>query len=756
MSLNIDLSKQEYPVFDTENEKKVFNLSKSKNIIFGRNGTGKSTLCKLIEEQFSNEYNVHIFSGFDGLVVDNKMNALVLGKETKEAKEGIERIESQLTKLYKEKESLEKSWKSLKWNDTYEELNIEKHVLYKRKEDIEIKIKKQQTKVDRFCSNQASTIKNKYPQITGVNYNLNNFKEDIIQSKLLSEKEQKVNKIKFAEETKYIPSYNYSFPSFNLKEYLERINKILEHTVQTVVVIEELKDNAEKKNFAKQGLKLHIAGDKCSFCGNVVEEERINKVKSLVSSEEVEIFQTKIEDEIHKVNEIIKVIQEINIIDKNDFYTIYHNDIDEINSEIDHKRKKIESFFKILKNALKEKASNLFQPLENLDLSVPDNFNSLEISVSYIIKKHNQYTEKLDSIKNEARKKLRLHYVAESLLKKEEYQKDWRGFGVEDAYLIQLERDLENVNKEVKKEINKIWGAKEPLTEGTLYYIEDKISELEKSKNIIIKNTKSTYEFVRIINKKLKSAGETNLELDLVTDDNGIEHYKIKDGDNYRSIDRVSTGERNIIAFLYFMERLSDIEVNNNKNKIIVFDDPMNSNDDAMQYLIITELQKLYDNKYPDKFTGQNDYFICLTHNAHFYLNLPKYQNERKYRACDFYRLENGRIISVKSMEEDFKTHYESLWIELKALYNNNLKNTMLNVMRRIIETYTKFNRINEKNFYERKEEHYKLFNVNSHSIDDLSAEFIGKDRDVLLNMFRELFEKNNAITHFEAFWSKN
>ena len=103
MSLNIDLSKQEYPVFDTENEKKVFNLSKSKNIIFGRNGTGKSTLCKLIEEQFSNEYNVHIFSGFDGLVVDNKMNALFLGKETKEAKEGIERIESQLTKLYKEK-----------------------------------------------------------------------------------------------------------------------------------------------------------------------------------------------------------------------------------------------------------------------------------------------------------------------------------------------------------------------------------------------------------------------------------------------------------------------------------------------------------------------------------------------------------------------------------------------------------------------------------------------------------------------------
>src|SRR5699024_10165226 len=146
--------------------------------------------------------------------------------------------------------------------------------------------------------------------------------------------------------------------------------------------------------------------------------------------------------------------------------------------------------------------------------------------------------------------------------------------------------------------------------------------------------------------------GKTNLELDLVTDDNGLEHYKIKDGDRHRSIDKISTGEKNIIAFLYFMERLSDIEMNNDKSKIIIFDDPMNSNDDAMQYLIITELQKLYDNKYPEKFTTQNDYFICLTHNAHFYLNLPKYQNNRKYKKCDFYRLENGRIISVKSIGE--------------------------------------------------------------------------------------------------------
>lgn len=758
MALNIDLSKQEYPVFNIDSENGILNLGKKRNIIFGRNGTGKSTLCKLIKEQYSDKYGVHIFTGFDDLVVDNKMDALVLGKETKEAKENIERIERQLTKLYKQKEDLKKIEKSLMWDELYEEEDIEKHILYKKSEELENRVSKQKIKLDGFCRNQASSIKNKYPQITGLNYNINSFKDDIPRSKVLSETVLKENKLKYSEETKSIIGDNYSFPLFNFKEYLERINEILEHAVQTVVVIEELKDNAEKKNFAKQGLELHKAGDKCSFCGSVVEEERINKVKSLVSSEEVEIFQMQIEEEIKRVNENIKAIQEIRVIDNNDFYSIYQDEINEINSEIESKREIAEAFFESLKKVLEKKQSNLFQPLDKLKLAVPEEFLNLENLVSQIVEKHNQYTEKLDSIKDEAKEKLRLHYVAESLLKKEEYRKCWRGFEVEDAYLNQLEEELENVNNEVKEEIKKIWGSKEPLTEGTLYYIEYKVSELENHKNIIIENTKSTYEFVRILNEKLKSAGKTNLELDLVTDENGLEHYKIKDGNRHRPIDRISTGEKNIIAFLYFMERLGDVEKNHNKNKIIVFDDPMNSNDDAMQYLIITELQKLYNNDYPDKFNAdQDDYFICLTHNAHFYLNLPNRMGRMRYDRFGLYRLENSEVIRVNSMEEDFKTHYESLWIELKAIYQNNLINTMLNVMRRIVETYTKFNRINEKDFYEGKEEHYKLFNVNSHSIDDLSAEFIGKeDRDVLLNMFRDLFEENNAITHFETFWSKD
>lgn len=73
--------------------------------------------------------------------------------------------------------------------------------------------------------------------------------------------------------------------------------------------------------------------------------------------------------------------------------------------------------------------------------------------------------------------------------------------------------------------------------------------------------------------------------------------------------------------------------------------------------------------------------------------------------------------------------------------------------MRRIIETYTKFNKINPIVFYTNKEEHQKLFNVNSHSIDDHSMEVIGKNKEELLIMFKDLFDSNNASEHFNTHW---
>lgn len=70
-----------------------------------------------------------------------------------------------------------------------------------------------------------------------------------------------------------------------------------------------------------------------------------------------------------------------------------------------------------------------------------------------------------------------------------------------------------------------------------------------------------------------------------------------------------------------------------------MLDDPMTSNDDTMQYLMIGEIQKLCSK------INDGSYLIILTHNCHFYLNvrpnmMPTYKKsgvEGLYKEIGFY-----------------------------------------------------------------------------------------------------------------------
>lgn len=203
--------------------------------------------------------------------------------------------------------------------------------------------------------------------------------------------------------------------------------------------------------------------------------------------------------------------------------------------------------------------------------------------------------------------------------------------------------------------------------------------------------------------------------------------------------------------FLYFLEKLDEVkETPVNKPRIIVFDDPMNSNDDGMQYLIIEELQTLM------KKLLETDHFILLTHNKHFYINV---RYNHKYNKDKFIRFHsNGtktQIITLVKDEDDFKTSYESLWIELKLLYEYDVTSAdmLLNPIRRIIETFTKFNALDKTNFCNEVSGAKKLFDVNSHSIDDIEAELNGKTKQEVIQMFYDCFAKNDYGNHFLKYW---
>lgn len=79
----------------------------------------------------------------------------------------------------------------------------------------------------------------------------------------------------------------------------------------------------------------------------------------------------------------------------------------------------------------------------------------------------------------------------------------------------------------------------------------------------------------------------------------------------------------------------------------------------------------------------------------------------------------------------------------------------MLNPIRRIFETFSKFNNISSSVLFKNDAEAKKLFDVNSHSIDDLEADLNGKTKEDIISKVRELFSNNNAQAHFEKYWDQ-
>ncbi|CAM3810700.1 AAA family ATPase [Alkalicoccus chagannorensis] len=767
MTIEIDLTQQEYPVFNIDSNQYTKLELKNKNFIFGKNGAGKSTLSKMIYEEYNSEFDIYFFTGFQGITKDNRLNALVLGQENIDAKEELESIEQKVDELEISKDRIVKEIKSLEWNDANYELGLKPNILYSNMENIRKNVEGQEKKIEQYFQDKARELREQMnPQITKTSYNKNNFREDIDNSEVQGNEKIKEYEQLLIENNKKKIETLYEVRDINFNDLIKKVNAVLSHQAKEVETISEIKDDPNRKEFAKQGVSLHKAGDNCSFCGNKVTEKRLERIESFISTSEIEIIQNTIRDMSSHIDDQFINLEYIPKVNKEDFYINYHSTIDEINSDIEDKISEYKRVLEILKNKLIEKNMNLFKPTEYLSLDLPSNFSKISNEVNELILNQNGLIDNIEESQNTARDKLRLHYVALKLSEGNDYKDNWEGYFIEFQKLKDLKESLKYRKKEIEDRKLEFIGIESAPEENTLNYCQQKLVKYKKRQAEVLDKTKSTQKFVDIINSKLESSGKSNLKLTLVKDENNIEHYQVKDGNGTRQVDRISTGEKNIIAFLYFLESISEVDKQSNDNKIIIFDDPVNSNDDTMQYLIITEIQKLYTDKYRDKFNSKKDYFICLTHNVHFYLNIQPQGNfkqvkvingERrefsKYDKNNFFRIENRVFKHITAQKDDFNTHYEALWFELKELYENDLLNSTLNSMRRIIETYTKFNKINPVEFYQDKEEHKKLFDVNSHSIDDHSMETIGKDKNELMEMFRDLFSHNNAIDHFNTHW---
>ena len=706
-------------------EGKELELS-SKNFIFARNGSGKSTLSKAIYNQKQSEFEVHIFNGFDSLIGENEnLDAFSLAVNASEKEAEIKELKEKITKTEQDLSFVKKIL--VEKNGENEEPTLHDECIEKRKV-----FNEQDRKIQNFYKDSARTISLKTDPIIVDNprsYNKKIFESEIKNACRLEESDINLYRKILQSVPKEIAPI--SEKKINFENHIKAVNEIISSKVVERVLIGRL-DNQRKINFAKEGLEIHKEENICSFCGNELSDEVLMELERYFSADEVKELQNRIKVGKEKITNLLNEIATNDKISTDDFFPDLKDEVEKESEKVNESLAEQKSYLEILLKTLEQKESNLFVESEELELLVPNNVNYGEIN--RLIEIHNKNVLDIKNKQKDARDAIRYHEIKLLL---EDFQYDLR-----------IERLT--VLKREKEEKELVYSQKEIEKKQLEQNLAEYRNQVDKLK------PKAEKQAIERINKKLRL--KVSWELDHVDNEN-LGYYRIKEGDQYRSVKQLSTGEKNVIAFLYFIERLEEVKEGRKKNKIIVFDDPMSSNDDKMQYLIIWELQKLYQNKDRDKFDSNRDIMVILTHNVHFYLNVQPHgyfkdeKNRTKYDKNNFYRIDHHAFIKISTDKEDFKTSYEALWVELKDLYECGHELSMLNTMRRIIETFMKFNALKQDIFYQDNEQYLKLFNVNSHGIDDPSAVQYTESINEMRDLFYQIFKDNHYEEHFKYYW---
>ena len=719
---SIDLSNYEFAFSDSQ-----LDGLKSKNFIYGKNGTGKSSLVDAIKEQYSGEYDIKVFDGWSGIIKENDyLDAIALGEINVSKQTEIDKID---------KKTKEIDEKILEPQDEAENL-------FKRRKKAESTYNAQKRKIESFYTKSGTRISSLLS--LGRTYDKRNFKEDITLANTLSESEiSKLNETIKAE--KILQIKKIFFPKIELEKYLEATNEILQTVVLPSGVINEVINNREKQNFAKLGMEIHSRerdDELCSFCGSVISKARWEELDRYFS-DEVKKLDARVLRGIENIEKCIVEVDNISSLDENQFYPEYKDSIQELNVEILSLKSDYGKFLKVLKDALEDKKGQTTEKISKIQESIPLPFSNIQVRYDTLYSDNNNYSINLNQEQETAKKKIRLHEV----------KIDLDNFKYSDE-ILNLKK-LETEQRLLTDEISALEDTKGQLVEERKILIADMTKEVMTATNI---------------NRFLKGLGSQSFSLDHIKSADGQKgQYRVLDAKaNERSIQTLSDGEKNIVAFLWFIDSLESEPADGQikKERIVIFDDPMNSNDDSCQYLMIGVIQKFYrKERHPQLF--------LMTHNTHFYLqvtpNSKKYPSHGKSPEQNYLRFmkteDKTSIFPILDESSNLKTIYDELWEELKFAYKYNKVIFMWNNMRRILETYNRFYFKNgspseiENKFDDSVDKVLaialiKSLNVNSHVGYETDIDISGKTRDELKNIFFDVFDKLDAGRHFKSYWS--
>lgn len=206
----------------------------------------------------------------------------------------------------------------------------------------------------------------------------------------------------------------------------------------------------------------------------------------------------------------------------------------------------------------------------------------------------------------------------------------------------------------------------------------------------IERKTTSVQPTVDAINDLLSSFGFHGFAIANVP---GTTSYKLVREDGSDAMRTLSEGEKTFVTFLYFYHLLkgSDSESGMNNDRVVAFDDPVSSLDSDILFIVGSLIKGLFEEVREKK--GHIKQVFVLTHNVYFHKEVtfnPERGNKKAGREESFWVVRKSDHVSKLERHDTnpIKTSYELLWGELRRPDRSNL--TIQNTLRRILENYFK------------------------------------------------------------------
>ena len=167
-----------------------------------------------------------------------------------------------------------------------------------------------------------------------------------------------------------------------------------------------------------------------------------------------------------------------------------------------------------------------------VELDIPTDFSDEIVLANRLFEENKLYGEQLEKTKKDEQNKLLLHLVAKALKE--------GNYDVMKAEERMLNSEVERVQKQFDGKSKELKELKDQLSE----LLQQTVDESLAAENI---------------NKLLGNLGNQSFSLVKIDSDNQKGQYQIKDHKgNIRDILTLSTGEKNIVAFLWFMYDLDN------------------------------------------------------------------------------------------------------------------------------------------------------------------------------------------------------